>query len=52
MKPYVKQVIDQHSYTCETRRKKQSKIRKSSGDRRGTKSMVRLAARMACFNEI
>ena len=52
MKPYAKQVIDSHSYYCYTRRQKQSKYPKSSGDRRGLKSSARMAAKQDCLKEI
>jgi len=52
MKPYVKKVIDSHSYYCYTRRQKQSKYHKCSGDRRGLKSSLRMAAKQDCLKGI
>ena len=43
MRQYVKKIIDSHSYQPDTKRKRQSKYRKVSKDRRGLKSAYRMA---------
>jgi hypothetical protein len=48
----MKQVQDSHSYFCNTQRQKQSKYRKSSGDRRGLKTACRMAAKQDLSKEI
>lgn len=52
MKQYVKKIIDTHPYYCDTLRQKQLKIPKSSGDRKGSKTACRMAAKKELVKEI